>query len=66
MEGVLHTVSFSSCQQNLIKTFLIEGMIVLITKMTLIFSSDLFNGQKYLSKNAKFFRNIRNNGILLP
>ena len=27
-------VSFSSCQQNLIKTFQIEGMIALITKMT--------------------------------
>ena len=34
-------VSFSSCQRNLIKTFQIEGMIALITKMTLIFSSDL-------------------------
>jgi hypothetical protein len=30
----------------LIKTFQIEGMIALITKMTLIFSSDLLNGQK--------------------
>ena len=39
-------VSFSSCQRNLIKTFQIEGMITLITKMTLIFSSDLLNGQK--------------------
>jgi len=39
-------VSFSSCQRNLIKTFQIEGMIALITKMTLIFSSDLLNGQK--------------------
>ena len=39
-------VSFSSCQQNLIKTFQIEGMIALITKMTLIFSSDFLNGQK--------------------
>ena len=27
----LATVSFSSCQQNLIKTFQIEGMIILIT-----------------------------------
>ena len=34
-------LSFSSCQRNLIKTFQIEGMIALITKMTLIFSSDL-------------------------
>ena len=34
-------VSFSSCQRNLTKTFQIEGMIELITKMTLIFSSDL-------------------------
>ena len=42
-------VSFSSCQQNFIKTFQIEGMIVLITKMTLIFSSDLLNDQKQLS-----------------
>ena len=32
-------VSFSSCQRNLIKTFQIEGMITLITKITLIFSS---------------------------
>ena len=39
-------ISFSSCQRNLIKTFQIEGMIALITKMTLIFSSDLLNGQK--------------------
>ena len=30
-------ISFSSCQRNLIKTFQIEGMITLITKMTLIF-----------------------------
>ena len=34
-------ISFSSCQRNLIKTFQIEGMIALITKMTLIVSSDL-------------------------
>ena len=53
-------VSFSSCQRNLIKTFQIEGMIALITKMTLIFSLDLLNGQKWLSKKAKFFRNFRN------
>ena len=39
-------VNFSSCQRNLIKTFHIEGMIALITKMTLIFSSNLLNGQK--------------------
>ena len=39
-------VSFSSSQRNLIKTFQIGGMIALITKMTLIFSSDLLNGQK--------------------
>jgi len=39
-------VDFSSCQRNLIKTFQIEGMIALITKMTLIFSSDLLKGQK--------------------
>ena len=33
-----HTiVSFSSCHRNLIKTFQIEGMIALITKMNLIF-----------------------------
>ena len=31
-------VSFSSCQRNLIKTFQIEAMIALITKMILIFS----------------------------
>ena len=34
-------VSFSSCQRNLIKTFQIEGMIALITKMTLILPSGL-------------------------
>ena len=39
-------VSFSSCQQNLIETFQIGGMIALITKTTLTFSSDLLNGQK--------------------
>ena len=30
-------VSFSSCQRNLIKTFQIEAMIALVTKMDLIF-----------------------------
>ena len=35
-------VRFSSCQRNLIKTFQIEGMIALITKMALIFSSERF------------------------
>ena len=47
-EGVIAMpdVSFSSCQRNLIKTFQIEGMIALNTKMTLIFSSHLLNGQK--------------------
>ena len=30
-------VSFSSCQPNLIKTFQIEAMITLITKMALLF-----------------------------
>ena len=39
-------VSFSSCQRNLIKTFQIEGMIALIAKMDMIFSSDLLNGKK--------------------
>ena len=34
----LAVVSFSSCQRNLIKTFQIEAMIALITKMVLIFS----------------------------
>ena len=29
---------FSSCQRNLIKTFQIDGMIALITKMDLMFS----------------------------
>ena len=46
-------VSFSSCQRNLIKTFQIEGMNALITKITLIFSSDLSNIQKLLSKKAQ-------------
>ena len=40
------TVNFSSCQRNLIRAFQIESIIVLITKMTLIFSSDLLKGQK--------------------
>ena len=31
-------VSFSSCKRNLIKTFQIEAMIALITKMAMIFS----------------------------
>ena len=31
-------VNFSSCQRNLIKTFQIEAMIALITKMAMIFS----------------------------
>ena len=30
-------VSFSSCQRNLIKTFQIEAMIAMITKMALIY-----------------------------
>ena len=36
--GARTTVSFSSCQRNLIKTFQIEGIIALITKMAMIFS----------------------------
>ena len=36
--GAISEVSFSSCQRNLIKTFQIDGMIALITKMDLIFS----------------------------
>ena len=44
------TASFSSCQRSLIKTFQIEDMIALVTKITMIFSSDLLNGQKQLSK----------------
>jgi hypothetical protein len=40
------TVSFSSCQRNLIKTFQIEAIIALITKMAMIFSLVLLNGQK--------------------
>jgi hypothetical protein len=39
-------VNFSSCQWNLIKTFQVEDMIAMITKMTSIFSSHLLNGQK--------------------
>ena len=44
--NVTAKVSFSSYQRNLIKTFQIEGVIALITKITLIFSSDFLNGQK--------------------
>ena len=36
--NLLIEVSFSSCQRNLIKTFQIEAMIPLITKMAMIFS----------------------------
>ena len=53
-------VIFSSCQQNLIKTFQIESMIALITKMTLIFFLRLVKWPKKLSKKAKIFRNFRN------
>ena len=49
-------VSFSSCQRNLIKTFQIEGMIALITKMTLIFFLGLVKWWKKAVKNAKFFQ----------
>ena len=38
--------SFSSCQRKLIKTFQIYAIIALITKMALVFSWDLLNGQK--------------------
>ena len=48
-------VSFSSCQRNLIKTFQIEGIVALITKMALIFSWDLLNGQKQRSKSVKIW-----------
>ena len=37
-DQIFPPVSFSSSQQNLIKTFQIEAMIALITKMVLIFS----------------------------
>ena len=43
---ILPLVSISSRQRNLIKTFQIEGMIAMITKMDLIFSRDLLCGQK--------------------
>ena len=39
-------VSFSSCQRNLIKTFQMEAIIALITKMAMIFSWVLLSGQK--------------------
>ena len=41
-------VSFSSCQQNLIKTFQIEARIALITKMALIFLETC-----YMAKNRR-------------
>ena len=55
------SVSFSSCQWNLIKTFQIEALIMLITKMTqkwhkngiqiaLIFTWDLLNGKIAVKK----------------
>ena len=56
---ILTTVSFSSCKRNLIKIFQMEAMIALNTKMALIFSWDLLNGQKELSKKAKILRNFR-------
>ena len=36
--GDIPLVSFSSCQRNLIKTFQIEALVPLITKMAMIFS----------------------------
>ena len=50
----LTTVGFSLCQQNMIKRFQIEEIIVQITKMTWNFSSDKLNGRKWLSKKANF------------
>ena len=38
VSAAMVAVSFSSCQQNLIKTFQIEAIIALITKMAMIFS----------------------------
>ena len=38
LRNSLATVSFSSCQRILIKTFQIEAIIALITKMAMIFS----------------------------
>ena len=48
-----HSVSFSSCQWNLIKTFQIEGMIALITKMDLIFSWHLLTAKNSRQKVPK-------------
>ena len=46
-------VSFSSCQRNLIKTFQIEAMIALITKIVLNNTRNKLNGQKKKTKSAK-------------
>ena len=54
-QHVIPQVSFSSCQRNLMKTFQIEAMIALITKMVLIFLWDFLNGQKVPSKSAKIW-----------
>ena len=48
--------SFSSCQRNLIKTFQIEGMIALITKMTLIFFLRLVKWPKIAVKKSQIFQ----------
>ena len=53
-------VSFSSCQRTLIKTFQIEAMIVLISKVALIFFMRLVKWLKIAVKKANFFRTFRN------
>ena len=50
-------VSFSSCQRNLIKTFQIEAMIAMITKMATILMS-LVRWQKIAVKKSHFFLEI--------
>ena len=55
------SVSFSSCQRNSIKTFQIEAIIALITKMAMIFFMSLVKWPTIaVKKKAKIFRNFRN------
>ena len=60
-------VSFSSIQRNLIKTFPIEAMIALITKMALHIGFFLrrVKWPKIAVKKANFFKNFRNKSRLI-
>ena len=57
-EDTVSAVSFSSFQENLIKTFQIEGMIALITKMTLIFFVRPVKWPKIAVKKSQNFQKL--------